>query len=132
MTGGGNGGILVQFESRHYGNIIVAAPSGRIDHAAAIPFERALTPLLGNVEAAGLVLDFGDVDYISSVGLRVLMVAAKQMRARKARIAVATLQPVVAEIFKISRFDAVVEVFPSLRGALGALSPVARDVYDAG
>ena len=122
----------MQFQSRSYGNIIVAAPSGRIDHAAAVPFEHALTPLLGNAEAAGLVLDFGGVDYISSIGLRVLMIAAKQMRARKARIAVATLQPVVAEIFKISRFDAVVEIFPSLRGALGALSPAARDVYDAG
>ena len=122
----------MQFASRHYGNIIVALPSGRIDHAAAAPFELALTPLLGNSEAAGLVLDFGNVDYISSVGLRVLMIAAKQLRARKARIAVATLQPVVAEIFKISRFDAVVEVFPSLRGALGALSPEARDAYDAG
>jgi anti-anti-sigma factor len=122
----------VQFASRRYGNIIVAAPSGRIDHTAAGPFEQALAPLLGNAEAAAIVLDFGGVDYISSVGLRVLMIAAKQMRARKARIAVTTLQPVVAEIFKISRFDAVVEVFPSLRGALGALSPEARDVYDAG
>ncbi len=122
----------MQFASRHYGNVIVAVPSGRIDHAAAAPFELALAPLLGNSDASGLVLDFGSVDYISSVGLRVLMIAAKQLRARKARIAVTTLQPVVAEIFKISRFDAVVEVFPSLRGALGALSPEARDAYDAG
>ena len=40
------------------------------------------------------------------------MIAAKQMRARGARIAVAALQPVVAEIFAISRFDSVLEVFP--------------------
>ena len=49
------------------------------------------------------MLDFADVEYISSAGLRVLMIAAKQMRARDAKIAVAALQPMVAEIFAISR-----------------------------
>lgn len=122
----------MQLASRQYGNIVVVAPSGRIDHTAAAPFEQALTPFLGDVAAAGLVLDFAGVEYISSVGLRVLMIAAKQMRGRKARIAVTALQPIVAEIFKISRFDAVVEVFPSLRGALAALSPEACDAFDAG
>ena len=39
------------------------------------------------------------------------MIAAKQMRAHGARIAVAALQPVVAEIFAISRFDRVLDVF---------------------
>ncbi len=122
----------MQIASRHYGGIVVATPTGRIDHAAAAAFEQALAPLLADPAVTGLVLDFAGVDYISSVGLRVLMIAAKQMRARKARIAVSALRSIVAEIFKISRFDAVVEVFPSLRLALGAISPEARDTYDAG
>jgi anti-anti-sigma factor len=122
----------LQIASRHYGAIVVATPTGRIDHATAAPFEQALAPLLADPAVAGFVLDFAGVDYISSVGLRVLMIAAKEMRARKGRIAVAALRPIVAEIFKISRFDAVVEVFPSLRLALGAISPEARDAYDAG
>ncbi len=71
-----------------------------------------------------LVLDFAGVDYISSVGLRVLMIAAKQTRGNGARIAVAALQPVVAEIFAISRFDHVLEVVSvgprRAREALGA------------
>ena len=78
------------------------------------------------------VLDFGGVPYISSVGLRVLMIAAKQMRSRHARIAVAGLQPVVAEIFAISRFDKVLEVFPAVRDALAAIAPIALGAYDAG
>ena len=121
----------MQFESRYFGSIPVAAPAGRLDQSAATAFEQALLPLLDDSSAAGLVVDLGQVEYISSVGLRVLMIAAKQMRARKARIAAATLQPIVAEIFAISRFDSVFEVFPSVRDALSAISPDALAAYDA-
>ena len=122
----------MQLASRQYGNIVVVAPSGRIDHTAAAPFEQALTPFLGDAAAAGLVLDFAGVEYISSVGLRVLMIAARKMRGRRARIAVAGLQPVVAEIFSISRFNTVLEVFPMLRDALAALSADALAAHGAG
>ncbi len=120
------------FQSRHFGNIAVATPSGRLDHSAAAAFEQALLPLLDDQNAAGLIVDFADVEYISSVGLRVLMIAAKQMRGRKARVAAVALQPIVAEIFAISRFDAVFEVFASLRDALAAMSSEALAAYDAG
>jgi anti-anti-sigma factor len=122
----------LQIASRTYDTIVVATPVGRIDQAAAAPFEQALAPHLADGAVEALVLDFGGVEYISSIGLRVLMVASKTLRKLKARIAVTAMRPVVAEIFKISRFDAVVEVFPSLRGALGILSPAARDAFDAG
>ena len=78
------------------------------------------------------VVDFAGVEYISSMGLRVLMVAAKQLRARGMRIAVAALTPVVKEIFDIARFNHVTEVFPSVRAALEQISPDALDALDAG
>jgi anti-sigma B factor antagonist/stage II sporulation protein AA (anti-sigma F factor antagonist) len=111
----------------------VATPVGRIDYAAAGALEQALAPLLAESAAgkAGVILDFSGVDYISSVGLRVLMVAAKQMRGRGRRIAVAALQPVVAEIFAISRFDSVLDVFASVREAVENLSPKALVAFDA-
>ena len=77
------------------------------------------------------MLDFTGVEYISSMGLRVLMVAAKQMKSRNAAVAVAGLQPEVAEIFEIARFRFVVDVFPSVRDALVALSAPAAAAYDA-
>ena len=44
----------------------------------------------------------------------------------------ASLRPVVAEIFQISRFDMVFEIFPSVREALATLSPTASTAYDQG
>jgi anti-anti-sigma factor len=118
--------------SRTFGNVVVAAPVGRADMAGSTALEAALSSLWTNPDVSGLVLDFSGVPYISSVGLRVLMIAAKQIRSRKARIAITGLQPVVAEIFAISRFDKVLEVFPAVRDAVAAIAPAALDAYDAG
>jgi anti-anti-sigma regulatory factor len=49
------------------------------------------------------------------------MSASKSLRARGARIAVAAMQPVVAEILEICRFGAVVEVFATVDDALDAM-----------
>jgi anti-sigma B factor antagonist len=125
--------VTVQFSSRQYADVVVAAPVGRIDYAAAPEFDKSLAPLLTDARAgkAGVVLDFAGVDYISSVGLRILMIAAKDMRARGAPIAVAALQPVVAEIFAISRFDSVLSVFPSVRAAIEKFSAPALTAFQA-
>jgi anti-sigma B factor antagonist len=121
----------VQFQSRHFGSIAVATPAGRLDHSVADVFEQSVLPLAQDAQSAALVVDLANVDYISSVGLRVLMLAAKAARARNARIAAVALQPIVAEIFAISRFDSVFEMFASLRDALAAISPEAAAAYDA-
>lgn len=114
-----------------YADVVVASADGRIDFAGAQELEIAIKPAIApDSGVRGLVIDLSGVDYISSVGLRALMVAAKAMRARKAAIAVASLQPVVAEIFEISRFHHVVDVRRSVREAIAAVSPHALAAYD--
>jgi anti-sigma B factor antagonist len=123
----------VETSSRQFADVIVAVPVGRVDHHNADKLEAALAPLVK--EASGkkgvLVLDFSGVEYISSVGLRILMIAAKELRECDAKIAVAHLRPVVAEIFSISRFDRVLGVFPTVRGAIEQFSGAALAAYDA-
>ena len=121
----------MQCPTHAYADVLVATATGRIDFAGAQVLEGALAPALApDGPVRGIVIDLAGVDYISSVGLRVLMVAAKAMRARKASIAVASLQPVVAEIFEISRFHHVVDVRGSVRDAIAAVSPEALAAYD--
>jgi anti-sigma B factor antagonist len=126
-------GRTVHITTRQFADTIVVEPSGRIDHLSAADLEAALLPLLSSAaeRKAALVLDFAGVDYISSVGLRVLMIAAKQMRAAQARLSVAALQSVVAEIFSISRFDKVLVVNTTLEDALAQASDAALAAYRA-
>ena len=69
-----------------------------------------------------LLRGFAGVEYVSSVGLRVLMLAAKQVKAQNGRIAIAALTPLVSEVFQISRFDLVFSVFDTLDLALVTLA----------
>ena len=117
--------------SRRYGDVVVAAPVGRIDHANADSLTAALAPLLESAGGATLLLDFSRVDYISSVGLRVLMMTAKTLRAQQRTLGVAAPQPLVREIFEISRFNLILDLSPSVRAGLERLSPQAVAAFDA-
>jgi anti-sigma B factor antagonist/stage II sporulation protein AA (anti-sigma F factor antagonist) len=123
----------VEITHRAYADVVVVTPAGRLDHTVADDFERSLLPLVDPAagSGAGVVLDFARVEYISSVGLRVLLIAGKAARARGARIAVAGLRPVVQEIFAISRFNGVVEMFPTVAAAVAAISRAAGAAYAA-
>jgi len=123
----------VEFTSRKLADAVLAVPAGSIDHPNAVKLQQALAPFVddGSAGRAPLVLDFTGVEYISSMGLRVLMVTSRAMRARNAALAIAGLQPAVEEIFDIARFRMVVDVFPTVRDALAAVSPAAAKAYDA-
>ncbi len=121
----------MQIASRQYADTLVASPVGRVDHVTAPHLESALTRLIGQARDGGgtLVLDFSDVEYISSGGLRVLMVAATQMRAQQGKLMVAALHTVAAEIFRVSRFDRVVSVSTTVEDALAQCSAAALAAY---
>ena len=79
---------------RQIGNVRVVAPQGRVDQATAEALRLSLEPHLAacTANAAPLILDFSGVPYISSVGLRVLMLAGRQVTAQQGRLAIAALR----------------------------------------
>jgi anti-anti-sigma factor len=123
----------VQVTTRLFADAALLAVVGRVDHRTAGELEQALGTVIApaGVGQGAVVLDFSGVEYISSVGLRVLMVAGKQMRGREASFAIVGLQPVVAEIFAISRFDRVLVVQPDVASALAQCSASALAAWRA-
>ena len=119
---------------RSYGEARVVSPRGRLDHDNCEAFQRDLAMQLEacSQERAALVLDMSGLDYVSSAGLRCLMIAAKQATSQAGRIVVASPQPVVAEILQISRFNLVFRVWGSLREALADVSAQAVAAFDRG
>ena len=116
----------MEFTPRNLGPVRVLHVQGRLDHAQAKGFETALAPYLTGCTPAGspLVLDFAGVSYISSVGLRVLLLAAKQVKAQQGRIAIAALTPIVTEVFEVSHFNLVLQVFADVAAAAAALGSI--------
>ncbi|MCC7122873.1 MAG: STAS domain-containing protein [Gammaproteobacteria bacterium] len=114
----------MELSPRRFGEVIVVSPAGRIDHLNADEFRAAIEPHLTACTGGGpaLLCDLSRLEYISSAGLRVLMIAAKTMKPRGGRLAVAAPQPMVAEVLDISRFNLVFPVHASLDAGLRALT----------
>ena len=113
-------------------DVTVVNIQGRVDHSTAKDFQEALKPHLDQSsqgEQKKIIIDLDGVDFMTSAGLRVLMIAAKTCDKHKADIAVAALQPGIQEIFKISRFDLILSVFPTVLSAIENLSPEAIEDY---
>lgn len=124
----------MKLDSKTFADILVVAPAGRLDHDHCEAFRAGLQPFVERLAegAGGLVLDLSDVEYVSSAGLRCFMLAARQADGQAGKIVLAALRPVVSEIFHISRFDMLFEIFPSVREALAALSAPAAAAFDRG
>jgi anti-anti-sigma factor len=112
-------------------NVALIQVAGRIDHTTAKDFENRLLPQVAGCagETKKILLDFSEVTYISSAGLRVLMIAAKQCKKQNGKMVLAALQPMIQEVFQISRFDTVFEVFPTVKAAMEAISATAAAAY---
>ena len=115
-----------------FGNALVLRLAGRLDQDNCERFRGELAPHLeaSARDGLGVVLDLSGLEYVSSAGLRCFMLAAKQTKALQGRIVVAALQPMVEEIFQISRFNLLLEVFPTLRDALASVSAEAAAAFD--
>jgi len=118
---------------RTYADILVLSPVGRLDHDNCDAFRTALQPFLESSRAGrAIVLDMAALEYVSSAGLRLLMLAGKQASAQGGRLVVAAMRPLVAEIFHISRFTMLFETHPGVREALTAASAQAAAAFDQG
>lgn len=124
---------MLNVADRTFANVVVLSPSGRIDHNTADAFQDLLSPHVERCigDDGQIVLDLSKVDYMSSVGLRVMMAAAKTVRKQEGNIVVAGLGPTLQEIFEISRFEHIFRVFDSVRDGVRELSEEALEAFDA-
>lgn len=98
------------------GAAIVAA-AGRLDAAGAPAFEARGKALIQE-GARQLLLDMSQVEYISSAGLRSLLVLAKTMKSAGGKMALCQLVPAVSEVMTMSGFDSILTLADDRAAAL--------------
>lgn len=118
--------------SRRFANAVAVHVAGRLDQDTCEAFRVEIMRLGESSAREGgtVVLDLSALEYISSAGLRCFMLASRQAKAQHGRIFVAALQPMVSEIFEISHFNLVFQVFPTLGEAMSAVSPEAAVAFE--
>ena len=81
---------------------------GRIDTLTSKELEDEITAELGNFDS--LILDFANLEYISSAGLRVLISTQKKLKADNIPMIIKNVTDSVNEIFRMSGFDKILKI----------------------
>lgn len=101
------------------GSVLLVTAAGRLDSNSAGELEAVLPP---RVQANDkVVLDLAGVPYVSSAGLRVLLMGAKAARAKGHRLVLTGLSPSVREVFDISGFSSIFTIEADVDAALAGL-----------
>ena len=98
------------------GDAIVLVPMDRVDSSTAKEFEARVIAAIGQ-NTAKIILDFSKLEYISSAGLRVVLVGAKMTRAPR-KFVLSDMKPHIREVFDMSGFSKILVIHADRSGAL--------------
>ncbi len=98
---------------------LVVEVDGRIDGVTAPEFEDTIKTATSEGDRA-VIVGFEGVSYISSAGLRAVLLIAKDLSRRDAKFALYSLESLVREVFEISGFDHIIQIHSSKAEAIAA------------
>lgn len=101
--------------------VLIAAPEGRIDGINAREFQEAVNAKIDGNET-GVVIDMVGLNYISSAGLRAVLLISKALQQRNSRLVLCALQESVQELFQISGFDQIMTIRDTREEAVQAVT----------
>ncbi len=90
---------------------------GRLDSSSSGMLEKKILSLMETGEKNFLV-DFSGMDYISSAGLRVLLMAAKKTKPAGGKVVLSALTDNVREVFDIAGFTSIFSIFATQEEAV--------------
>lgn len=101
-------------------NILILRVIGRLDSSTSKMMEERLLPIIDSGEGR-LVIELSQLDYISSAGLRVFLLAAKRMGNAKGRMILCSLQDAVKQVFDIAGFSSFLTLASSTEEAINTI-----------
>ncbi|MDZ4372097.1 MAG: STAS domain-containing protein [Phenylobacterium sp.] len=109
----------MQIKEETRDGVLVVALEGRLDSNTSSALE---TVLPAHIQAnERVVLDLSQVPYVSSAGLRVLLIGAKAARSGGKKFALSGLTESVREVFDISGFTSIFTLAPDIDAAIAQL-----------
>jgi anti-sigma B factor antagonist len=89
----------------------------RLDSNTSVVFEKRIFDAMSD-GTKNVIIDFKELDYISSAGLRVILKATKALKREDGMIRLCAMQDYVKEVFEIAGFDSFLTIVPTLDDAL--------------
>ena len=107
----------MEINVRDEGDTKIVMLQGKLDTNTTPSAEAEINALLDG-GAANILINFEELSYISSSGLRLLLATAKRMKAAGGDLKVCSLNEMANEVFEVSGFSSILNVFASEQEAL--------------
>ena len=107
-------------ENSKMGQVLVLSPAGRLDAETSPGLQDQIMRHIDGGDTA-ILLDLTSLTYVSSAGLRAILVAAKKLQEIGGKFALCGMNEQIAEVFKVSGFDAILDIHTDQAAGLTAL-----------
>ena len=94
--------------------------TGRMDNATSAAVDTQINTALDATPSA-LILDVAGLTFVSSIGLRTLLMAAKRCQKQDVALAFAAVPPSIADLFEVSGLQSLFRIYPDRSSALAAV-----------
>lgn len=99
------------------GNVCIITLNGRLDNESTQGFQERLSSIIDGGQTR-LILDLDQLEYISSVGLRAFLLAAKKLKPLNGKLVLAQLRDHIKEVLDIAGFSSLFPSYPSVDDAV--------------
>jgi anti-anti-sigma factor len=99
---------------------LVVSVAGRIDASNSPEIEKEIATCTATVQTV-VVLDLQGMEYMSSAGLRVVLISAKNLKAKGQDLFISGLQGSVKDVFELSGFYSIFRIFQTVEEALNSI-----------
>ena len=101
-------GLKMNIDKTYDDKDLTVKVEGRIDTITSQELEASLNEEIDNFDS--LTLDFDELEYISSAGLRVLIATQKKLKANDTPLTIINVNDTIKEIFRMSGFDKILTI----------------------
>jgi len=106
----------MQFKATESNGVYTVNIEGNVDTNSAPDVKNGLDELI-NSGAAKIIMDLSFMDYISSAGLRVLLLTGKQLKGSAGELRLCGMNESVRDVFDISGFSSIFNIFDAAADA---------------
>ena len=97
---------------------------GRLDMYGSTAIEEQFTRIIA-ADTSGVVVDLSDVEFIASIGIRMLLANARALEERGGKLVLCCPRPFVLEIFEIAGLHELIAIYDTFEAARAAVEPPA-------
>lgn len=107
----------MEFREKSIGEVRVLGLKGRMDATSSGEIEMQMNGLIDSGSKL-LVVNFSDVDYVSSSGLRTMLSSLKKVKKAQGNMCLACMKPMVRQVFDMAGFTQLFEICDTEEDAL--------------